>query len=100
MIKITMANSDVVTWGEEAYTDYKYDGKFFIIMQDEQWVGFYNLNHVISIVLINDSGKSEKNGSKPDESCVDSAITEEEIDGIFKELRRVRGAIHEQRHSG
>ena len=95
MIKITMANSDVVTWGEEAYTDYKYDGKFFIIMQDEQWVGFYNLNHVISIVLINDSGKSEKNGSKPDESWVDSAITEEEIDGIFKALRRARGAIHE-----
>ena len=90
MIKITMGNGNVVTWGEEAYTDYKYDGKFFIIIQDEQWVGFYNLDHVISIVAINDSGKPEKNGSKPDVSWVDSAITEEEIDGIFKALRRAR----------
>lgn len=95
MIKITMTNGNVVTWGEEAYTDYKYDGKFFIIIQDEQWVGFYNLDHVFSIVAINDSGKPEKNGSKPDESWVDSAITEEEIDGIFKALRLARGAIHE-----
>ena len=52
MIKITMASGDVVTSDEEAYTDYKYDGKFFIIIQDGQWVGFYNLDHVISIVAI------------------------------------------------
>lgn len=50
MIKITMANVNVVTWDEKDYTDYKYDGKFFIIIQDGQWVGFYNLDHVISIV--------------------------------------------------
>ncbi len=90
MIKITMANGNVVTWGKEAYTDYKYDGKFFIIIQDAQWVGFYNLDHVISIVAINDSGEPEKSGRDPDELWVDSAITEEEIDGIFKALRRAR----------
>ena len=89
MIKITMANGNVVTWGEEAYTDYKYDGKFFIIIQDGQWVGFYNLAHVFSVEVFSDSDAHETN-----EPCGDTAITEEEIDGIFKALRRVRGAMH------
>lgn len=49
MIKITMVNGNVITWNKDAYTDYVYDRKFFIVIQGEKWVGFYNLAHVFSI---------------------------------------------------
>lgn len=59
MIKIVMTNGCTVTWGGGEYTDYKYDGKFFIIMKDENWIGFYNLDHVISIVVDLDAEEPE-----------------------------------------
>lgn len=46
-----MANSDVVKWSKEEFDDYKYDGKFFIIVRNSEMVGFYNLDHVISIIV-------------------------------------------------
>lgn len=51
MIKITMPNSQIVKWHKNEYTDYRYDGKFFIIICADKWVGFYNLDHVISVVV-------------------------------------------------
>lgn len=51
MIKITMTNSKEVKWGKEEYDSYMYDGKFFIIIKDSNWIGFYNLDAVISIVV-------------------------------------------------
>ena len=93
MIKITMANGNVVTWDEKAYTDYKYDRKFFIIIRGEQWVGFYNLAHVLSIEVF-DSDAYETNEDEPDDPQGDLGITEEEIDDIFKALRIARRAPH------
>ena len=49
MIKIVMKNGSLVKW--KKFDDYKYDGKYFIIIRDGNWVGFYNLDHVISIVV-------------------------------------------------
>ena len=51
MIIITMANSQVVKWQHDEFSDYMYDGKFFIIIRNGEWVGFYNLDHVISIII-------------------------------------------------
>lgn len=51
MIKITMKNSTVVNWNEGEWDDYKYDGKFFIVIKNGAWIGFYNLDFVISIVV-------------------------------------------------
>ena len=51
MIKITMTNSQVVKWLKADYTDYLYDGKYFIVIRNGEWVGFYNLDHVISIIV-------------------------------------------------
>lgn len=51
MIKIVFKNGSVVKWKKKAYTDYKYDGKCFIIIKDEKWVGFYNVDSVISIII-------------------------------------------------
>ena len=55
MITIIMANEQVIQWKSNAYTDYKYDGKFFIIIRNGEWVGFYNLDHVISIIVKGDT---------------------------------------------
>ena len=36
---------------KEQWTDYKYDGKCFIIIKGEQWVGIYNMDSVVSIIV-------------------------------------------------
>lgn len=38
------------TWKSEGYTDYYYDGKFFIIIRNKQWVGMYNLDTIEKII--------------------------------------------------
>ena len=50
MIKITMNNYQEVIWEKEEFTDYRYDGKCFIIINGEKWVGIYNMDSVISVV--------------------------------------------------
>lgn len=50
MIKITLKNGNVVKW-KKKWTDYKYDGKCFIIIDKEQWVGIYNMDSIISVVV-------------------------------------------------
>ncbi len=51
MLKIIMNNSQEVKWQKEEYDNYMYDGKFFIIIKNDEWIGFYNLNAVVSIVV-------------------------------------------------
>ena len=51
MIRIVMTNGKIFEWKKEEFDDYKYDGKFFIIVRNGEWVGFYNLDHVISIIV-------------------------------------------------
>lgn len=51
MIKITFKNGNICTWGKDEYTDYKYDGKCFIVIRNEQWVGIYNMDNIISVVV-------------------------------------------------
>ncbi len=51
MIKIIFKNGSVCKWKQGSYTDYKYDGKCFIIIKDEQWIGFYNIDSIISIIV-------------------------------------------------
>lgn len=84
MIKIVLRNGNVVTWDEKSYTDYKYDGKFFIIIRDGQWVGFYNLDCVLSIEIDVDESEHEKS-MEPGYAAV---MTQEEVEGIFKALSK------------
>lgn len=46
MIEIVFRNGDMAHYTPEQYTDYRYDGKYFIVIKDKQWVGFYNLDCV------------------------------------------------------
>ncbi|MBO5104060.1 MAG: hypothetical protein J6B74_03235 [Ruminococcus sp.] len=50
-IKITMANGREIKWTSKEWDDYKYDRKYFIIIRNGAWVGFYNLDNVISIIV-------------------------------------------------
>lgn len=57
MIKVVFKNGSIAKWKKKEYTDYKYDGKVFIIIKDEQWVGFYNMDSVVSVIIKNRKGK-------------------------------------------
>lgn len=46
MIEIVFHNGNMCHYNPEAYTDYKYDGKYFIVIREKQWIGFYNLDYV------------------------------------------------------
>ena len=52
MLEIVFRNGDFVSYKPEEYTDYKYDGRYFIVIYDKQWVGFYNLECVEYIEVI------------------------------------------------
>lgn len=60
MIRIVFKSGSVAKWKKKEYTDYKYDGKVFIIIKDEQWVGFYNMDSVVSVIIKNKKKKSGK----------------------------------------
>ena len=47
MIKIVFKNGDMTNYKPEDYTDYKYDGKYFIVIREKKrWIEFYNLDCV------------------------------------------------------
>ncbi len=50
MIKIVFKNGQIAKWKKKEWTDYKYDGRCFIIIKDEKWVGLYNMDSIISII--------------------------------------------------
>ncbi len=51
MIKVVFRNGNVVKWKKNQWTDYKYDGKCFIIIDKKQWVGIYNIDSIISVII-------------------------------------------------
>lgn len=51
MIKIVFKNGCIVKWKKKEWTDYKYDGKLFIVIKDEEWVGFYNIDSIVSVIV-------------------------------------------------
>ena len=51
MIEIVFNNGDMAHYEPSEYTDYKYDGKYFIVIYEKQWIGFYNLDCVEYIVV-------------------------------------------------
>ena len=51
MIEIVFNNGDMAHYEPTDYTDYKYDGKYFIVIYEKQWIGFFNLDCVEYIVV-------------------------------------------------
>ncbi len=52
-IEIAFKNGHSAVWeaNKGEWDDYAYDGKVFIIKKDGSWVGIYNMDHVISVVV-------------------------------------------------
>ena len=61
-ITIVFKNGEICHWKPEEYTDYRYDGKYFIVIKDKQWIGFYNLDSLIYIEVesVEDAEKGNK----------------------------------------
>ena len=51
MIKIVFKNGCIVKWKKKEWTDYKYDGKLFIVIKNGEWVGFYNIDSIVSVIV-------------------------------------------------
>ena len=51
LIKIVMKNGDEIKWKHDTWDDYRYDGKFFIVIKNGIWLGYYNLDNIISIIV-------------------------------------------------
>lgn len=49
MLKIVYKDGDVITYGEDEYTDYSYDSRCFIVISGQRWIGIYNMDCVSSI---------------------------------------------------
>lgn len=51
IIVIIFKNGNSATWRQEEWDDYSYDGKAFIIKKCGEWVGIYNFDSIISVVV-------------------------------------------------
>ena len=49
MIRITFKNGKVYEWGDGSSRDYKYDGKCFIVIGNNNDFGIYNMDDVSSV---------------------------------------------------
>lgn len=50
-ITITMKNGNTATWDKGEWSDYRYDGKCFVVILNDAWIGFYNIDEVYTIVV-------------------------------------------------
>ncbi|GEM_PF-864782 len=44
MLHIIMRNGHIINYEPNQFTDYQYDGKFFVVIKGKQWIGLYNLD--------------------------------------------------------
>ena len=49
MIRITFKNGRIYEWGDGSSRDYKYDGKCFIVIGNNNDLGIYNIDDVSSV---------------------------------------------------
>lgn len=49
MIRICLTNGDVRKWDKTEYTEYDVKGRFFVVIYEEQWVGMYALDSIVSV---------------------------------------------------
>lgn len=45
-ITVKFKNGEICHYKPSEYTDYDYDKKYFIVIRNKQWIGFYNLDEV------------------------------------------------------
>lgn len=53
-ITIIMRNGHIYNWELPRFSDYMYTDKLFVVLDNEQWVGIYNINEVEAIEIKKD----------------------------------------------
>ena len=53
MIRILLTNGEVRRWDKADYTEYDIKGQFFVVIHEEQWVGMYALDSIVSVEVEN-----------------------------------------------
>ena len=48
-IEITFKSGETITYGEDQWDDYAYDGKAVIVKKDGAWIGIYNFDNVFCV---------------------------------------------------
>lgn len=48
-IIITLKDKTQIIWDKDEYDDYSYEGPIFVVKKDQEWVGIYNMDRVISV---------------------------------------------------
>lgn len=48
-IVIIFQDKSIVIWDEQEYDDYSYEGPVFVVKRNGEWIGIYNMSHVISV---------------------------------------------------
>lgn len=51
IIIIVFKNAQRVVWEQNQWSNYSYDGKAFIVKKGNDWVGIYNFDSIISVVV-------------------------------------------------
>ena len=52
VLRIVFKNGEIIKWKGKRFTDYKYDGKCFIVINKKQWVGIYNLDCIAAVEYV------------------------------------------------
>ena len=65
MIEIRFKNGVVIRYKKGTYTEYKYDGKLFVVVKDCKWIGMYNIDCIRYICVNDKEGDLKKCLLKP-----------------------------------
>ena len=49
MIRILLTNGETRKWSNDEYSEYDIKGRFFVVIKEEQWVGMYALDSIVSV---------------------------------------------------
>lgn len=63
MIRIFLIDGETIKYRRDEYTDYIYDGKYFVVINHCQWIGLYNLD-LIKYIKIDTANRSYDNGKE------------------------------------
>ena len=58
-IEIQFRNGNVARYKPHEYTEYKYDGKCFIVINEKQWIGMYNLDCIEYVEVTEEEAEEE-----------------------------------------
>lgn len=49
MLEITFKNGNTVTYEDDSFTDYSYQGAVFVVINKMQWIGIYSMDMIAFI---------------------------------------------------